>query len=77
LVVIHVAQVSEHDHGILRQTLGLSVKPFVLGAKPLHLYDLFGEVDVDGSSDLLLLPLLLVPLSHGVLRERLWWIFGP
>jgi hypothetical protein len=63
IVVIHVCQVGEHDPGVLRSTLGLGVKPFGLNIKPLHLYGLFGEVDIDGSRGLLLRPLLLIPLA--------------
>jgi hypothetical protein len=56
LVVIHVDQVGEHDPGVLNSILGI-------GVKPLHLYGLFGEVDIDGSRGLLLRPLLLIPLA--------------
>jgi hypothetical protein len=54
LIRIHGAQVGKHDPVVLCVKLGLGVKPFVIGVKPLNLYGLFGDIDVDGSRDLLL-----------------------
>jgi hypothetical protein len=47
--------------------LVLGIMPFGIEFKPLDLYGLFGEIDVD-SRGLLLPTLLLVPFVHGVLR---------
>jgi hypothetical protein len=49
LVCTHDAQVGEQDLVILCARLGIGVKPFGLGIKPLDLYGLFGEVDVDAA----------------------------